>query len=73
MSTFRCIRLKYENYSLRDIQTIIRPQMLRCKKFRWKCIKNESRKSYLGDKEQKAMYPVVSRSDTHLTSNFFCS
>ena len=42
-----------------------RPQKLHCKNFRWECIENEYQKSYLGNKEQKAKFPVVSQSDAH--------
>ena len=36
-----------------------------CKKFWWTYNKNESCRSYLGNKKQKLMFTVVSRSDGH--------
>ena len=42
-----------------DIQTTFRQQKPHCNNFWWKHIKNESCKSYLGTKEQKAMLLVV--------------
>ena len=47
------------------MQKTFRTQKPYCKNFRWKYIKNESRKSYLVNKEQKARLPVVSQSDAH--------
>ena len=55
------MRLKYENYSLRriilDIQTSFTLQKPYCK--------NESCKTYLGNKNQKLKLLDVSRSDVH--------
>ena len=36
-----------------------------CENFWWKHIKSESCNYYLGNKEQKAMFLVVSESDVH--------
>ena len=36
----------------------------------WKSNKNESCKCYLGNKEQKSMFLVVSRSDVHIDLDF---
>ena len=38
----------------------------------WKSNKNESCKCYLGNKEQKSMFLVVSRSDVHIDFDFAC-
>ena len=48
-----------ERYLILDIQTTFRPQKPHCKNFQFKYIKKEICKSYFGNKEQKAMFPVV--------------
>ena len=40
------------------IQTTFRPQNPSYKNFNWQCMKNESRKSYLGEKEQKQCFQL---------------
>ena len=57
----------FEAHLILDIKTTIRLQKPHCKNFGWKYICNESCKSCLGDKEQKAMLLVVSRSDVHFS------
>ena len=47
----------------RNLIIDIKPQKPHCKNFWWKCIENESRQSYLGNKEQKATFSAVSRLD----------
>lgn len=41
-------------------------QKLYCKNLQWKYIKNESGKSYSGNKKQKTTFPVISRFEAHL-------
>ena len=43
-----------------DVKTTFKQQKSHCVNFRWKHIKKESCKGYLGDKEQKAIFLVVS-------------
>ena len=67
-NTFWRIKLEYENDSLIliiIIQTTWRIQKPHRKKFWWKYIKNESRKSYLVNKEWSSIILVVSWSQTH--------
>ena len=53
-----CLKLQKSNY----------------KTFRCKYIKNESFKSYLSNKEQKAMFPLVFWSDAHFSfARLFCA
>ena len=58
-------KLFFEKHLILDIQTTFRVQKFYCKNFRWKYIKNERCKSHLGNKEQKAIFLVVSRSDVY--------
>ena len=52
-------KLLFETRLILDIKTIIKLQKIHCKFFRWKYIKNESRKSNLDNEEYKAMFSVV--------------
>ena len=49
-----------------NIRTTFTLQKTHCKNFWWNCDKNESSKCSLGNKQQKWMFVVVSRSDVHL-------
>ena len=74
-NAFTEMRLKYENYYLRcmeilDIQTTLTLQKPLCKYFWWNCNKNKSYKPYLGNKEQKWLFLVVSLSDVHIDFDF---
>ena len=48
-----------------NIQTTFRLKRPYCENFWWKHIKNESCKYYLGNKEPKAMFLILSGSDVH--------
>ena len=51
--------------TLLEVKATFRLQKPHCKNFWWKHIKNVSTKCYLGNKEQKAVFLVVPRSDVH--------
>ena len=55
----------FQEHLILDVKTTFRLQKLNCKNFWRKHIRNESFKCYLGNKEQKAMFLVVFRSDVH--------
>ena len=68
LNNFRRSRLRYESNPLRDIlfQTFrqysgswLKLKKPHSKNFSWKYIKKEHPKSYIGSKEQKAVFPVV--------------
>ena len=70
INNFRRMRLRHENLALRRISFQILKQhsdfkSFIAKTFSGNSFKNENHKSYLGNKEQKTMFLVVSRSDTH--------
>ena len=70
LKTLRRMRLNYENCFLEEnlileVKTTFRLQKPHCENVWWKHIKNESWKCYLGNREQKLMFLVVSRSDVH--------
>ena len=58
-------KLPFEEHLILDVKTTSRLQKPHCENFWWKHIKNESLKFHLGNKEQKAIFLVVSRSDVH--------
>ena len=64
----------FEAHLILDDKAAFRLQKPRCKDFWWKRIKNQSCKSHLRNKEQKAMSLVVSQLDVHLgfENPFFC-
>ena len=78
-NTFRQMRLKNENYThlILDIQITLTLQRSHCKDFWWNYTKNESCKPYLGNREQKWLFLVVSLSDVHTDFDFarlfFCA
>ena len=55
-----------EEHLVLDIKTTIRLQKLHCKNFWLKNVCNERGNSCFDDKEQKARFMVVSRSDLHI-------
>ena len=67
-------KLFFEKHLILDVKTTLRLQKPHCGNFWWKHIKNESCKCYLGNKEQKAMFLVVSWSEVHFSfeRTFFC-
>ena len=74
----RCVWiLKIVFEEVLDVKTTFRLKKSHiAKNFWWKQVKNESRKCYLGNKEQKAIFLVVSRSDVHFSIEhtfFVCS
>ena len=74
----RCVWiLKIVFEEVLDVKTTFRLKKSHiAKNFWWKQVKNESRKCYLGNKEQKAIFLVVSRSDLHFSIEhtfFACS
>lgn len=82
LSIFRRMHQMYENCPLRDIILDIQQQSGSCLKlqkphwkFRWQYIENESCESYLGNKEQKTVFPAVSCADVlfGFASPFFCA
>ena len=62
---FEVWKLLFEAHLILDIKTTIRLQKPHCKGFWWEVIWNKSCKFLLEQKEQKAMFLVVSRSDVH--------
>ena len=54
-----------------DIKTTIRMQKTHYKNFWWEHIKNKSYKSFLGNREQKAVFLVVSQLVVHF-GTIFC-
>ena len=62
LNNFRRTYLNHENCSLRRIFGLEKPHY---EKFWSNLIKNESCKCYLGNKEQRAMFLVVSRLNLH--------
>ena len=57
--------LFFERQLILDIGNNTQTTKPYCKNFRWKYNKNGNYKSYIGYKEQNAMFPVVSRSYAH--------
>ena len=74
---FELWKLFFKKYLILDVKTTFRLKKSHiAKNFWWKQVKNESRKCYLGNKEQKAIFLVVSRSDVHFSIEhtfFVCS
>ena len=62
---FELWKLFFQEHLILDVKTTFRLQRPHCENFCWKHIKNESCKYYLGNKEQKAMFLVVSLSYVH--------
>ena len=52
-----------QDHVILDVKTTFRLQKPHCENFWWKHIKNERCKCFVGNKEQKAMFLVVSRSN----------
>ena len=67
---YRRMLLNYENlffevHLILDVKTTFRLQKACCEHFWWKHIKNEGCKCYLVNKEEKAMFLVVSQLDVY--------
>ena len=70
--------LFFETHLIWDISNNVHTlQNPHCKNIWWNYNKNESFKSYLGNKEQKLLFLVVSQSDMHIDfhflRSFFCA
>ena len=68
---FELWKLFFEAHLIIDAKTTFRIQKPHCVTFWWKHIKNESCKWYLDNKEQKAVFLVVSRTCILVLSTFF--
>lgn len=51
----------YFRHLKKTLGTYLKLQKLHCKNVRWKCIKNKSWKSYLGNKQQNATFHFVGK------------
>ena len=60
MNRFELWKLFFEAHPILDVKTTFQQQKSHCVNFRRKHIKKESCNGYFGDKEQKAMFRVVS-------------
>ena len=71
MDTFESWKLFFEADLIKDVKTAFRLRNPHGVNFWWKHIKNESCKWYLNNKEQKAVFLVVSRTRTLVLSARF--
>ena len=63
-------KLFFETHLILNIQTTFTLQKAHWKNFWWNYNKNESCKPYLGNKEQKLLFLVVSQLDLHIEFDF---